>query len=266
MENFNQNSLVFSKHKIKNILFYSNIHTSGTFFLSILLAPTYFTVLHGSGCCIRSMTYSIPMSAAKILRVTASHIHPVALCSYDYQIFHLHRACPSTGLSTTIPETAKFHIATQTPEKWRSCQSQGEDKSWPIYRWTAERSLLKDLAGREADLGWLTKERGQKARGKLQHRIETIEKLGFVLKEIKMAAMSTLILFLTRHIPFSCQKHCPTGCTVNAFQKYGHFTLEPHCHLPLPYFSTSDGLVVSISLPQINITLNWCKDCDNNSR
>jgi len=59
------------------------------------------------------MPYSNPMSAAKILRVTASHIHPVALCAYDYQIFHLHRACPSMGLSTAVPETAKFHVATQ---------------------------------------------------------------------------------------------------------------------------------------------------------
>lgn len=265
MENFNQNSLVFSKHEIKNVLVYSDIRTSHTFFLSILLTPTYFTVLHGSGYCIRSMPYSNPMSAAKILRVTASHIHPVALCSYDYQIFHLHTACPSVGLSTTIPETAKFHVTTQTPEKW-SCQSQGEDKSWPIYKWTAKWSLLKDLAGREADLGWLSKETGQKERGKLQHRIEALEKPSYVLKEIKMAAMSTLILFLSRHILFSCQKHCPTGRTANVFQKYGHSVLDPHCHLPHPHFSSSDGLVVSISLPQISITVNWYKDCDNSSR
>lgn len=102
------------QNKNRNILFYSNIHTSDTF-LSILLTPTYFTFLHGSGCCIRTMPYSNPMNATKIVRViTAPHIHPVALCSYDYQIFHLHRACPNMGLSKTFIETAKFLVATQT--------------------------------------------------------------------------------------------------------------------------------------------------------
>lgn len=102
------------QNKNRNILFYSNIHTSDTF-LSILLTPMYFTFLHGSGCCIRTMPYSNPMNATKIVRViTAPHIHPVALCSYDYQIFHLHRACPNMGLSKTFIETAKFLVATQT--------------------------------------------------------------------------------------------------------------------------------------------------------
>lgn len=178
------------------------------FFHPILLTPTYLTVLYGSGCCIRSMPYSTPLTAAKILKVADSHIHPVSLCNHDYQIFHLHRACPSTGLSTAIPETAEIHTATKLQGNKEAARA--EERTRPICKGTAKRSMWKDLAERE-DLGWLSKEGGQKRRP--QHRTKGIEKLISVLKKINIAAVSTLIPFL------SCQKHCPTGGTVNAFQK-----------------------------------------------
>lgn len=89
------------------------------FFPPVLLTLTYFTVLHGSGGCVRSMPYSNLMSAAKILRVADSVIHPVALCSHDYQIFPLHRAGPSTGLSRTLPETLP---GGQNPRSHTNCR------------------------------------------------------------------------------------------------------------------------------------------------
>lgn len=91
-------------------MFYSKLHISDTF-LSVLLTPTcVFTFSHRSGCCIRTVPYSIPKTVRVI---TASHLHPVALRSY-YQIFHLHRACPNMEISTTFLQIAKYDVATLT--------------------------------------------------------------------------------------------------------------------------------------------------------
>lgn len=93
-----------SKHK-NRICFIQN-----SVFLTLLFQFSLHphTFLHGSGCCIRTMPYSIPKTVRVI---TASHLHPVALCSY-YQIFHLHRACPNMEISTTFLQTAKYDVAT----------------------------------------------------------------------------------------------------------------------------------------------------------
>lgn len=62
----------------------------------------------------------------------------------------------------------------------------------------------------------------------------------------------------------SCQEDFHTESTANAFWKCGCTMLKPHNRLPLLPFSLSDSLDVSISPPQITVTVNWDNNCDNN--
>lgn len=170
-----------------------------------------------------------------MLRVAASPMEPRVLCSSDYQTLQLHRACPSTGLSATSPDAAKFHVA---PERGGSCQSQGKDRSWPVIRGTAKRSLLKEAAGREADLG-----------NRKSQLCVTRNKTGSCV-HARTVSLQSYPLFLLPH--WTCYgKHVPETRSLCA-----------HCHLPLPHFPSRDGLVVSISQPQVNISVNWRKDSD----
>lgn len=157
------------------------------------------------------MTYSSPTSAAKTLRVAA----PPVETPWSSAALTIER-CSSTGRAQA---RGWAQPALTLPN---STEPQRKEEAVRVKERTGADPYTSEL---QNEASW-KKRQGEK-------QTWAIEKLSSVSQELKMAAASTLTLFLSRLTPFPL---CPTGrVTVNTLQKRGqstptvvyHFLISP---------------------------------------